>query len=216
MGKIIDLTFCDRYIKARKKDSQSIHELWHWDYHFITLRVNCLFYLLWMMLKTNRVLTIIYILHCTRSFIWGTLFIKKLFFKTLSLFIWPCQVLVGYMGSSILEWVPCPPIGDPPDPGIEPISLKSPSLADKFFTTKPPKKPIFYLLQPNCICSEGRPKTQVKEWSGGVWYLWGWDSEWGGWVMLESQESLTSRVMPLQGHLTPILALGSTKQLVNK
>lgn len=135
MGKIIDLTFCDRYIKARKKDSQSIHELWHWDYHFITLRVNCLFYLLWMMLKTNRVLTIIYILHCTRSFIWGTLFIKKLFFKTLSLFIWPCQVLVGYMGSSILEWVPCPPIGDPPDPGIEPISLKSPSLADKFFTT---------------------------------------------------------------------------------
>ena len=87
------------------------------------------------MLKTNRVLTIIYILHCTRSFIWGTLFIKKLFFKTLSLFIWPCQVLVGYMGSSILEWVPCPPIGDPPDPGIEPISLKSPSLADKFFTT---------------------------------------------------------------------------------
>ena len=31
-----------------------------------------------------------------------------------------------------------PPLGDPPDPGIEPMS---PALAGKFFTTEPPGKP---------------------------------------------------------------------------
>ena len=30
---------------------------------------------------------------------------------------------------------PCPPPGDLPDPGIEPVSLKSPALAGGFFTT---------------------------------------------------------------------------------
>ena len=29
----------------------------------------------------------------------------------------------------------CPPPGDLPDPGIEPVSLKSPALAGGFFTT---------------------------------------------------------------------------------
>ena len=31
--------------------------------------------------------------------------------------------------------------GDPPDPGIEPMSLGSPALAGRFFTTVPPGKP---------------------------------------------------------------------------
>ena len=30
---------------------------------------------------------------------------------------------------------PCPPPGDLPDPGIEPVSLMSPALAGRFFTT---------------------------------------------------------------------------------
>ena len=30
---------------------------------------------------------------------------------------------------------PCPPLGDLPDPGIEPMSLMSPALAGGFFTT---------------------------------------------------------------------------------
>ena len=33
---------------------------------------------------------------------------------------------------------PCPPPGDPPHPGIEPVSLRSPALAAGFFTTEPP------------------------------------------------------------------------------
>ena len=35
----------------------------------------------------------------------------------------------------ILEWFPCLSPGDLPDPGVEPLSLMSPALAGRFFTT---------------------------------------------------------------------------------
>ena len=38
----------------------------------------------------------------------------------------------------MLEWLPCPPPGDLPDPGIK---LESPALADGFFTDELPGKP---------------------------------------------------------------------------
>jgi len=41
----------------------------------------------------------------------------------------------------ILEWVAFPSPGDLPDPGMEPISLMSPALADRFFNTELPSKP---------------------------------------------------------------------------
>ena len=37
--------------------------------------------------------------------------------------------------------LPVPTPGNPPDPGTEPASLVSPSLAGGFFTTMPPGKP---------------------------------------------------------------------------
>ena len=37
--------------------------------------------------------------------------------------------------------LPCPPPGDLPDPGVEPVSLASPAMAGRFFTTRPPRKP---------------------------------------------------------------------------
>jgi hypothetical protein len=37
--------------------------------------------------------------------------------------------------SNYWSQLPCPPSGDFPDPGIELMSLKSPALADQFFTT---------------------------------------------------------------------------------
>ena len=49
------------------------------------------------------------------------------------------------MGVSRHEYwsgLPCPPPGDLPNPGIEPMSLVSPALAGGFFTTVPPGKPI--------------------------------------------------------------------------
>ena len=39
------------------------------------------------------------------------------------------------------NWLPCPPPGHLPDPGIEPASLISPALAGGFFTTMSPGKP---------------------------------------------------------------------------
>ena len=37
---------------------------------------------------------------------------------------------------AVLVLDPCPPLGDLPNPGIEPASLKSPALAGRFFTTR--------------------------------------------------------------------------------
>ena len=37
--------------------------------------------------------------------------------------------------------LPSPPPGDLPHPGMVPMSLGSPALADRFFTTEPPEKP---------------------------------------------------------------------------
>ena len=64
-----------------------------------------------------------------------------------SLQLWP--ILCGLMdysppGSSIMGFsrqeywsgLPGPPPGDLPDPGIEPDSLRSPALAEEFFTTR--------------------------------------------------------------------------------
>ena len=47
------------------------------------------------------------------------------------------------MGLSRQEYwsgLPCPPPGDPPNPGIRPRSLISPALAGGFFTTELPGK----------------------------------------------------------------------------
>ena len=38
--------------------------------------------------------------------------------------------------------VGCPAPRDPPDPGIEPVSLSYPALETEFFTTLPPGKPL--------------------------------------------------------------------------
>ena len=56
----------------------------------------------------------------------------------------------GIFQARILGGLPFPSPGDLPDPGIEPVSLASPALAGRFFTTMPPgspkKKQTFALL----------------------------------------------------------------------
>ena len=47
----------------------------------------------------------------------------------------------GILQARILEWLPFPPPGDLPDPGMELTSPASPALAGGFFTTEPPGKP---------------------------------------------------------------------------
>ena len=62
----------------------------------------------------------------------------KLLQSRLSATLWTiaCQAPLS-MGFSRQEYwggLPCPPPGDLPNPGIEPISLMSPALAGRFFT----------------------------------------------------------------------------------
>ena len=42
----------------------------------------------------------------------------------------------------------CPPAGDLPDPGIEPVSLTFPALAGRFFTLVPLGKPLLSFISP--------------------------------------------------------------------
>ena len=48
-----------------------------------------------------------------------------------------CQapLFMGILQARILSGLPCPPPGFLPDPEIEPVSLTSPAMAGKFFTT---------------------------------------------------------------------------------
>ena len=47
----------------------------------------------------------------------------------------PGSSVHGILQARILEWLPCPPPGDLPNPGIKPLSLLSPVLTGGFFTT---------------------------------------------------------------------------------
>ena len=51
-----------------------------------------------------------------------------------------CQapLSMGLSGQEYWSGLPCPPPGDLPDPGIKPMSLASPALAGRFFTTSTP------------------------------------------------------------------------------
>ena len=47
----------------------------------------------------------------------------------------PPDSSVGFFRQEYWGWLPFPPLGDLPDPGIEPTSLVSPALAGGFFTS---------------------------------------------------------------------------------
>ena len=54
-----------------------------------------------------------------------------------SLWAVACQapLSMGFSRERYLSGLPCPSPGGLPDPGIEPVSLMSPALAGRFFTT---------------------------------------------------------------------------------
>ena len=60
----------------------------------------------------------------------------------------------GILQARILEWVACPPPGALPNPGIKPISLMSPKLAGRFFTTSTTWEALFNMVN-----------SQPKYWS---------------------------------------------------
>ena len=55
---------------------------------------------------------------------------------------------MGFSRQEYWSELPCPPPGDLPDPGIEPMSLMSPALAGVFFTTSTPGKPPYIPTPP--------------------------------------------------------------------
>ena len=57
----------------------------------------------------------------------------------------PALLSMGFLIQEYWSWLPFPSPGDLPDPGIKPISLVSPALADRFFATQPPEKAPFSL-----------------------------------------------------------------------
>ena len=52
----------------------------------------------------------------------------------------PGSSVHGILQTRVLEWLPFPPAGDLPDPGIEPASPVSLALVAGFFTTEPTGK----------------------------------------------------------------------------
>ena len=59
---------------------------------------------------------------------------------------------VGFPRQEYWSKLSFPSPEDLPDPGIKPMSLVSPALADKFFTSEPPGRP-FYVLGTSQISS---------------------------------------------------------------
>ena len=57
------------------------------------------------------------------------------FFATLWTVAHQALLSMGFSRQEYCSGLLCPPPGDLPDPGIEPVSPTSPALADVFFTT---------------------------------------------------------------------------------
>ena len=56
-------------------------------------------------------------------------------FATLCTVTHQAPLFMGFSRQKYWSGLPCPPPGDLPDPGIEPVSLTSPTLAGRFVTT---------------------------------------------------------------------------------
>ena len=67
--------------------------------------------------------------------------------------------------------LPFPPPGDLPDPGIEPWSPESPSLASEFFTTEPLGSPTYHMPPSKYIrntYTERKDKSDIWEWKTSI------------------------------------------------
>ena len=53
---------------------------------------------------------------------------------------------MGFSRQEYWSGLPCPPKGDLPDPGIEPVTPLSPELQADFLPTEPPRKSHVYTV----------------------------------------------------------------------
>ena len=73
---------------------------------------------------------------------------------------------MGFSRQEYWSGSPCPPPGDIPDLGIEPMTPASTSLAGRFFTTEPPRSPKEWA----CIRTNPRATQTLAERS--LWETW--------------------------------------------
>ena len=85
--------------------------------------------------------------YCCRVCVCAKLLSCVQLFATVGAIACQAPLSMGFSRQEYWSGLPCPPPGDLSDPGIEPMSLASPALAGRFFTTEPPGKPCVLLLQ---------------------------------------------------------------------
>ena len=71
---------------------------------------------------------------------------------------------MGFSRQEYWNGLPCPPLGNLPDPGIKPVSLMSPALADRFFTTEPPGTTPTPNVFPVILCKSPHWNDSVSSW----------------------------------------------------
>ena len=73
----------------------------------------------------------------------------------------PSSSVHGILQARILEWLPRPPPGEFPNPGIKPLALMFPALAGGFFTTSTLwEAPVAYI----CQCTFSKEGVPRKTW----------------------------------------------------
>ena len=93
--------------------------------------------------------TVVRVLAQTLSHAW--------FFATLWTVAHQAPLTMGFSWQEYWSGLPFPPLRDLPNPGIKPVSLMSPVLAGRFFTTEPPEKLVRGLRIQQSACTHILP-----------------------------------------------------------
>ena len=84
----------------------------------------------------------------------------------------PSSSVYGISQAKYWSGLPFPPPGDLPDPGIELMSLASPALAGRFFTTAPSAEPKWKIIQSISEWGSEHPDLISKTDIPAYWAPW--------------------------------------------
>ena len=84
------------------------------------------------------------------------------FFATTWTAVRQAPLFVGFSRQEYWSGLPCPPPGDLPKPGVEPVCLTSPALAGRFFTTEPHGKPNLLIYMPYLLAPPSSSQLSLK------------------------------------------------------
>ena len=117
-------------------------------------------------------------------------------FSRVGLFVAPWNVAhhaplsMGFSRQEYWSGLPCPPPGDVPDPGIKPVSLMSPALADRFFTTRASRETLSLLFGIHkhmtlfkVLRQPARKKSAWVYFTNAFKMIWFWSRPLGLWAV---------------------------------